>query len=328
MTLPAILVGLVLLHALAQFLFVLWKLGRADPRHTLASDQNRLRGAGVIFSQERRGNAWTRRHTVEDGIERIVYTPHQRRHETPILMMHGMWHGAWCWETWQELFAEWGWESIAFSLPGHGRSPVQRPIWLCTLDYYLAFLRDEIARLPRRPVLMGHSMGGALTQWYLRHVADDLPAAVLVAPWVADNAFRDGFPLFVRLDPLGILLSSLAWSASPFMRSPRRAFRALLTEGAIFSPQEFHARVGPESALILFQHNPPYWSPPREVRTPMFWVAGRHDAVVSEPGQRRSAEFYGATYRVVEAGHNLMMERDYRQTAAMIHEWLLSVIPA
>ncbi len=40
-------------------------------------------------------------HTLDDGIERIVYTPRERRFETPLLMQHGMWHGAWCWKAWQ-----------------------------------------------------------------------------------------------------------------------------------------------------------------------------------------------------------------------------------
>lgn len=31
-------------------------------------------------------------------------------------------------------------------------------------------------------MLIGHSMGGALTQWYLKY-GRSLPAAVLVAPW-------------------------------------------------------------------------------------------------------------------------------------------------
>src|SRR5512138_1696248 len=103
-------------------------------------------------------------HSIHNGIEWITYLPRQRRFETPILMQHGMWHGAWCWQPWQELFATWGWESHAHSLPGHAGSPVQRPLRWATLGYYFEFLRaEEIERFPRRPVLMGHSMGGALT---------------------------------------------------------------------------------------------------------------------------------------------------------------------
>ncbi len=49
---------------------------------------------------------------------------------------------------------------------------------------------------------------------------------------------------------------------------------------------------------------------------------GHSDAVISEPEQRRSAAHYGAEYVVVEgAGHNLMMEREFSQTAKMIRDW-------
>ena len=139
--------------------------------------------------------------SVEDGIERVTYTPKFRRFGTPILMQHGMWHGAWCWEPWQELFAGWGWESHAYSLPGHGASPVQRSLRWATLNYYLEFLKAEIQRLPHRPVLMGHSMGGALTQMYLKS-SHDLPAAVLVASWPSHTMLPSIFRS-VRRDPLG-----------------------------------------------------------------------------------------------------------------------------
>ncbi|RRR69322.1 MAG: hypothetical protein EI684_16040 [Candidatus Viridilinea halotolerans] len=43
-------------------------------------------------------------------------------------------------------FATWGWESHAHSLPGHGASPVQRPIRWCTLQYYYEFLNTELRR--------------------------------------------------------------------------------------------------------------------------------------------------------------------------------------
>src|SRR5690349_6737067 len=115
---------------------------------------------------------FTRQYEIKGGIEWVSYLPKQRNGFPPILMQHGMWHGAWCWQGWQECLAEWGWESHAISLPGHGGSPVQRPIRLCTLDYYLKFVRVAVDALPQKPILMGHSMGGALTQWYLRDVGN------------------------------------------------------------------------------------------------------------------------------------------------------------
>lgn len=318
------LIGFVFLYLLIQFGFVLWQLIAASDMHRLKTPQNKLLGTGKTFEEIHEAESYSISHTVIDGIERIVYIPRHRRHETPILMAHGMWHGAWCWEPWQKLFAEWGWESVAYSLPGHARSPVQRPVWLCTYDYYLAFVRDEVNRLPRKPILMGHSMGGGLCQWYLRHIGDDLPAIILVAPWTSHNAAADSMVLFLKLDPLGPLRVSLAWNARPFVGTPRRAARALITKGSLLSPEELFACLGTESALVMMQHNPPFWHPAENVKTPMLLLAGEKDAVVGVEPLRRSAAHYNAEFVLVpNAGHNLMMEKFHQETAQQINDWLV-----
>lgn len=278
---------------------------------------------GKSFDEENQTSIYTITHVVEDGIERITYTPKKRRFETPILMQHGMWHGAWCWQLWQELLAEWGWESIAISQPGHGKSPEQRPIMLCTLEYYLSFLKAEIERLPHKPVLMGHSMGGALTQWYLKYVGDDLPAAVLVAPWNAFNIFRDSMPCMLRLDPLGFLACGLLGTATPAVRDPQRAARLLLSSNSIYTDDEFHAQLGPESALVLLEHRPPRWLPPTDLQTPILLLAGEQDAIVTLEGLRHSAVHYKADFFAIPgAGHNLMHAHNTQETAKIIHNWL------
>jgi len=260
-------------------------------------------------------------HSLNNGIERVIYTPQQRRFETPILMQHGMWHGAWCWQSWQELFAEWGWETHAYSLPGHGNSPVQRPIRWATLNYYFEFLKAEIERLPRRPILMGHSMGGALAQWYLKY-GSDLPAAVLVAPWTS-HSMLPSIRQSVRRDPWGTLLCGLMLSSTPAIRNPARAAEMFIHPGAVYSPEELHARLGPESLWVLWQYNPLLWSPAKRTSIPLLWLAGEADALISEPESRRSAAHYRAEYVSVPcAGHDIMMEKGYRETAETIHRWL------
>jgi pimeloyl-ACP methyl ester carboxylesterase len=321
------LIGIIVLYFLIEYGFAGWCLYRAHINPAFKTPQNKFTGTGKTFEESHETEIYTVLHTVEDGIERIIYTPKRRKHETPIFMAHGMWHGAWCWEAWQKLFAEWGWESIAYSLPGHGKSTLQRPIWLCTLDYYLAFVRDEVSRLPRKPILMGHSMGGALSQWYLRHIGDDLPAVVLVAPWTSHHVMLDSMPLFLKLDPIGSLLTSLKWNAGPLMRSPKTAAAALITAGATLSPEELHARLNSESALVTLQHNPPFWHPAENPKTPILLLAGEKDAVVPFEGLRHSAAYYKADFiSVPEAGHNLMMEKSYKETAQKINDWLTKLI--
>ena len=273
---------------------------------------------------EQETDHFTFQQSLKDGLEWRTYIPRQRQHATPILMQHGMWHGAWCWQPWQELLAEWGWESHAISLPGHGLSPMQRPIRLCTLDYYLPFIRHAVDSLPRQPILMGHSMGGALAQWYLRDVGN-LPAVVLVAAWALYKGFLPSWLAFVKLDPAGMLLSGLKFYAD-FVRTPENAAGALLSPQSVVTPASLYAQLCRESLLVMLQHALP-WSIPPNITTPILWLGGEHDAVIPEPASRRSAVGYGADYVMISgAAHNLMMEPNFRDIAQQIDHWLSSKV--
>jgi len=294
-----------------------------DPRATLRSHQNQA-APGIPFTQTCAAEGYTIHHSVEDGIERIVYTPTLRRFATPILMQHGMWHGAWCWQPWQEHLAEWGWQSVAVSLPGHGLSPQQRPLDQCTLDYYLGFVRAEIERLDPPPIYFGHSMGGALAQWYFKYVGENLPAAVLVAPWVAHSALADGLPRFLRNEPLAVLETMHTLSATPLVNTPGRAAKVLLGPKSTWSAEQLSARIGPESALVMFQHNPPFWKPPEQVKTPILWLAAEKDQAIGLRLSRRSAQHYRAKLvQIPDAGHNLMMEPNEAEIIRQVHDWLV-----
>jgi pimeloyl-ACP methyl ester carboxylesterase len=311
-------------YIITRFTWVFWQLAKADPRFTLLVPQNKA-PKGISSVQGRTGSSYNIQHVIEDGIERISYLPHQTKYKTPILMIPGMWHGAWCWQAWQELLADWGWENHAISLPGHGKSPEQRPIPLCTLDYYLGFIRDEVKKMEREPILMGHSMGGALTQWYLKYIGDNLPAAVFVASWVSHSVREDGGATMLKQDPAITLFTALSWDATSWVRNPQRTAEKLLGPQAVVSPQKLHSLLGPESMLVALQHNPPFWRPPENIQTPNYWLAGEFDTVASVPGLRKSADFYGGDFVLVPgAGHNLMMEHNYVETAETIHKWLLS----
>jgi len=306
--------------------WILWRLLNDTAPRMLAHDQNKLRGAWPTVSETENKGAYSVTHSLEDGIERITYTPKEREHETPILMAHGMWHGAWCWQPWQAILAEKGWESVAYSLPGHGKSPTQRSLTTCTLGYYLAFVRDEIERLPVRPVLMGHSMGGALSQWVLRYVTQDLPAVVLVAPWVSHSSLSDWrtLPKLMAGDPLGMAMMFYKFNADSWVRTPQAAATKLLSPEAVVSPAELQRQLVGESALVIFQHNPPFWQPAENVTTPMLLLAGEKDAVLSVEALRKTAAHYQADFAVIPgAGHNIMMEKSYCETAESIERWLV-----
>lgn len=308
-------------YSLTQFAWVVKQFAHAEPQFTKRVSLNTA-PKGISLVQGKTEPNYLIQYAVEGGIERISYFPKIPKFITPILMQHGMFHAAWCWEKWQILFAEWGWESHAISLPGHGNSPVQRLIKLCTLDYYLDFLRAAADKFERTPIFMGHSMGGALIQWYLKYIGL-LPAAVFVAPWVYDSVLRDGSYRMLRRDPSLIFRMMLSWDASPWIRNPQRTGQLFLGPRANITADELHTRLDSESALVILQHNPPMWHPLEENETPTLWLAGEDDAGVSVAGLRKSAQHYQGEFMIIpEAGHNLMMEHNYVETAQTIHKWL------
>ncbi len=261
--------------------------------------------------------------SVQDGVERVSCRPAEGGDDRPpLLFIHGMWHGAFCWREWQIQFAERGWQSLAFSLPGHGDSaPGRHPRWT-TQGYYLEFLRDEIARLPRQPVLVGHSLGAGLIQRLLKK-EDDFPAAVMLAPIFARemmsvilNRFREDF--------WGSLACVLTGTATPSIRAAGLVERMFLSESSMIEPEQLRSRLSPESLLVLFQHNPPFWSPPKEIRTPLLWMAPDHDTLMKVGPSLRSAKVLGAEAEVIpDTAHDLMFDRRSPLTIQRIHDWLL-----
>lgn len=76
----------------------------------------------------------------------------------PILLVHGAWHGAWCWSALQAELDRRGVPSYAVDLPGHGASPLP----LSDLYGDAKLVADCLGNLGSDVVLVGHSYGGAV----------------------------------------------------------------------------------------------------------------------------------------------------------------------
>jgi len=113
-------------------------------------------------------------------LEVIDVGPGSPSHPTPLLFVHGAWHGAWCWdEHFLRFFADRGFRAVAVSLRGHGRSLTTKPLHTCSIADFVADVDFVADHLPLSPVLIGHSMGGLVVQKYLE--SRSAPAGVLLA---------------------------------------------------------------------------------------------------------------------------------------------------
>ena len=76
------------------------------------------------------------------------------------ILIHGAYHGGWCWDAVTDLLRDAGHDVQAPDLPGHGRDPG----WLAdqTMPGYIDRIAQLIDSVPSTVTLVGHSMGGAI----------------------------------------------------------------------------------------------------------------------------------------------------------------------
>ncbi len=252
-------------------------------------------------------------------LEHIIRTPVGTSKSTPILMLHGAWHGAWCYDHWLDDFAAHGYEAHAISLPGHGKSESDRPVNAYRIRDYVAALRETIAAMTPAPIVIAHSMGGYVLQSYLRD--HTLPGAVLLA----SLPVRGALPYYLRLmlhDPLLIFWMNLTMNSWIAVNTPERFAYHFLTPQTAELAKQYVPFIGKESTVGAIELMLPLRHAER-VKTPILCVAAEQDAIFTVHEEQATAKAYHADWCLIKGqGHDLMLDSDWPQTAATIREWL------
>lgn len=135
----------------------------------------------------------------------------------PILLVHGLWMTPKSWDPWVQMYRDLGHDVVVPAWPGIGdRTPAEvRADPSALRGIGLGAVIDSIAEvaagLPVRPIIMGHSFGGLITQVLADRglgsayvgVAPGQPAGIPVLPL---STFRSGLP--VLGNPFGINAAS------------------------------------------------------------------------------------------------------------------------
>ena len=257
-------------------------------------------------------------------LEIISRLPASDARPTPLLFVHGAWHGAWCWEAhFLDYFASRGYASHALSLRGHGNSEGRARLRWTRISEYVDDVSQVAATLPVVPIVIGHSMGGFVVQKYLEtHRA---PAGVLLASVPPKGAFAATLRIAARR-PLVFAQANLTLSLWPLVATPA------LTREAFFSAsmpqaqvQEFARKVQNESYrafLNLLALNRPH---PERVETPMLVLGAADDAIFTPAEVAATARAY-RTEPILFPGmaHDMMLEAGWEQVAERILTWLQS----
>jgi pimeloyl-ACP methyl ester carboxylesterase len=249
-------------------------------------------------------------------LEHLVVSPRERRYATPLLLLHGAWHGAWCWHAAMDDFAARGFEVHAISLRGHGESHKPGSINLCGLRDYVRDLATAVAAISPRPVIVGHSMGGYITQLYL--MEQQLPGAVLLCSLPVNGGLGFTFR-YARRHPLPMLRAMITLNLRHMVGTRALArdafFRADIAPDLL---DQYVKRMIPESTRVAGEMS--FITPkPERNRSPLLVIAAEQDHVFTVEEERMTATAYGAELVVIpEAAHDLMLDPAWPQAAEAI----------
>ena len=125
-----------------------------------------------------------------------------------IVLIHGAWHGAWCWFRLAPLLEEHGHTVITPDLPGHGKDI--QPAATVTLDDYTSSICRVIQGLHVPVMLVGHSMSGIV----ISQVAERLPERVSQLVYLAGFLLQDGQSMLeaVRKDKDNLVMKNLVYT--------------------------------------------------------------------------------------------------------------------
>lgn len=240
----------------------------------------------------------------------------------PLLFIHGVFGAAWVWD---EYFLPWfaghGFPAYALSLRGHGASEGRERVAFASLDDYTQDVASAVGVIGEAPILIGHSMGGAIVQNYLRH--ETAPGAVLMAS-VPPHGILAASLTMAATNPLLYYEMMMATAFGPGSVPARAVKRALFSAPLPGDLEErFFATANPDSRRIgydLMGWRP--LAPPLDRAPPMLVMGAGKDGMVSAAAVQATARAYRTEpVMVPDMAHAMMLEPGWQAAAAPIRDW-------
>nr|WP_135212040.1 alpha/beta fold hydrolase [Vitreimonas flagellata] len=247
---------------------------------------------------------------------------------TPVVFVHGAFCGGWAFDAFREPFEAAGFETHAPNLPHHERGADLEQLAQAGLKEYSKSIVHYLHGLRAPPVLVGHSLGGLVSQMAAMHA----PVAGLVllapsAPWgVMPTTLEEHGSQF------GLSLLGDYWRR-PIPPDYRVARNATLDRLERDDARRVFARFVPESGRAIREavqwwsdHSMAAQAPVYRIAAPVLGLAGGRDRVnPSSTVRRLISRFPGSQahfHEFPEMSHWLVGEPEAPEVAAMTLQWL------
>lgn len=101
------------------------------------------------------------------------------------VLIHGSWHGSWCWNKVVSLLKQAGHKAVAPDLPGHGDDKTSIPE--ISLQSYVDCVSKVLNEQAEPVVLVGHSMGGMVITQTAEYCPDKITTLVYLCAFLPRN---------------------------------------------------------------------------------------------------------------------------------------------
>ncbi|HEU6452835.1 MAG TPA: alpha/beta fold hydrolase [Gemmatimonadaceae bacterium] len=234
-----------------------------------------------------------------------------------LLLIHGMFGGAWQFEEWQRRLAARGRSSVAIDLRGHGASGGITDIGTVSLADYV---NDAIgvARELGTPEVVGHSMGGLVAQKLAEKGAVSAAVLICSAP-----------PRWIPALGTELLARMMKYSAALILSRPLVPLRSdadalFLDHIPVAERDEIFARIQPESGRAARELALGAMTvDAKRVSCPVLSIGAADDHFLPPRIARATARKYDAEYREYAGhGHYIVGEPGWERVADDVAEWL------
>jgi pimeloyl-ACP methyl ester carboxylesterase len=250
--------------------------------------------------------------------------PAEARHPTPLLFIHGMFVGAWCWDVhFLEFFAQQGFAAHAVDLRGHGDSEGRDRLRWTRIADYVEDVANTVRRLPVPPILIGHSLGGFILQKYLED--HDAPGAILLSSPPPAGLLRTALRI-ARRRPFVFAKVNLTLSLLPVVATPQLAREAFFSADLPNEQLVAYWKLMQEESYGAFLDMVALDLPrPKKVRAPLLVLGVARDNMIQAAEIEATARAYHAPHGIIpDVAHNSMLEPRWQTVADRMLAWLPS----
>ncbi len=255
-----------------------------------------------------------------EGLLVDVAPPEKPKFKSPLLLIHGLWSGSWCWRQWATHFSNLGWECWAVNFRGRfeeGRHQILKQLNFqgCVED-----LRKVIRSAAFPPLLVAHDLGGLVAQ---KAAEEEKLSALVLLSSLLPKEIQAAAPRPLRL--LRLKYVPLIFLRRPFLfeeRDFRRLWFASVPEG---QHPDILRRMVPESSYLVREFfDRRVKVHPERFHCAVLVVGGGEDKIVPIASMREMARWLGGDIKEYpDHGHWMMEEEGGERIVRDIHRWVI-----